>query len=128
MIERLCLFLDLLSYDEDEITTLAEEEMATPEELDEYLNAQLPFWKYGDSSSARVTKRRRTDNGQVFGQRHENTVLDSREYEVEFHDGSLETISINTVVENMYAQINPEGKRHRIFAGITDHRNTAKED
>jgi hypothetical protein len=54
--------------------------------------------------------------------------LDSLEYEVEFRDGSLETFSTNTVVENMYAQIDPEGKRHRIFAGITDHRNTVKAD
>jgi hypothetical protein len=101
---------------------------ATPEELDEYLNAQLLFRQNGDSRSARVTKSRRTDDGQQFGQRHVNPVLDSREYEVEFQDGSLETFSTNTVVENMNAQIDPEGKRHRIFAGITDHRNTVPED
>jgi hypothetical protein len=100
---------------------------ATPEELDEYLNAQLLFCQNGDSRSARVTKRRRTDDGQLCGQRHENPVLDSREYEVEFQDGSLEPFSTNTVVNNMYAQIDPEGKRHRIFSGITDHRNTVKE-
>jgi hypothetical protein len=126
--------LDLLSNDEDEKNSPADEEMtslelgdATPEELDEYLNAQLLFWQNGDSRSARVTKRRRTEDWQLFGQRHENLVLDSREYEVEFQNGSLETFSTNTVVENMYAQIDPEGKSHRIFAGITDHRNTVPE-
>jgi hypothetical protein len=32
------------------------------------------------------------------------------------------------MVKNMYSEIYSEGKRHMIFAGITDHQNTVKED
>jgi hypothetical protein len=65
--------LDLLSNDDDVNNPPADEEMisldlgeATPEELDELINAQLLFQQNWDSRSARVTKRRRTDNGQLF--------------------------------------------------------------
>jgi hypothetical protein len=124
-----CLSLILLSDDADETETPADKTMerlelgdATLEELDEYLNAELLFRQNGDSRSARVIKQRRTDDGKTFGQRDKNPMLDSREYEIAFQDGSLETFSANTVVENMYAQIDTEGNRHMIFVGITDHR------
>jgi hypothetical protein len=102
--------LDLLSDDVDETETPAEKTMerlelgdSTREELDEYLNAELLSTQNGDSISAHVIERRRTDDGKTFGQRHKNPILASRDYEVEFQDGSLETFSTNTVVKHMYA-------------------------
>jgi hypothetical protein len=48
--------------------------------------------------------------------------LDTREYEVEFPDGTMDTYSANIVAENLYSQVDTEGKQYQVLSEIIDHR------
>ena len=94
----------------------------TPEELDEYLSKELLIPRGGDMVRARVLKRTRDGDGIPIGRRHHNPILDTRQYEVEFPDGSVDMYTANTIAENLYSQVDPETQSHTLFKGIVDHR------
>lgn len=48
-------------------------------------------------------------------------MLDTREYEVEFPDGSVDALQANIIAENMYSQIDSEGHSFAILKEIVDH-------
>ena len=48
-------------------------------------------------------------------------------YEVEYRDGHKASLSANAIAQNMFAQVNEEGKRHILFQEIVDHRVDGKE-
>ena len=77
----------------------------TPEVLeDTYLNMELALPKDGDEPQfARVTKRLRDAHGLPIGMAHDNPLLDSRIYEVEYADGHKASLSANTIATNMFA-------------------------
>ena len=60
---------------------------------------------------ARVTKRLRDKNGIPIGTSNDNPLLDSRIYEVEYNDGHKASLSANSIVQNMFAQVDDEGNR-----------------
>jgi hypothetical protein len=109
-----------LSLDPD-LTSLEYHDV-TPEELDEYLTAELLLPQGGELVRARVVKRKRDGDGIPVGKRNSNPILDTRQYDVEFPDGSLDTFTANTIAENLYSQVDQEGRPHVIFKAITDHR------
>jgi hypothetical protein len=49
-------------------------------------------------------------------------MMDSREYELEFADGSKARANANLIAENFYSMVNEQGKVHNMFKGIIDHR------
>ena len=53
---------------------------------------------------------------------HNNPLLDSRQYEIEYDDGYSEILSANIIAENLLSQVDEEGHRHRMFAEISEHR------
>lgn len=67
----------------------------TPEELDEYLSKELLVPRGGDHVRARVLKRTRDGDGI---RRHTNPILDTRQYKVEFPDGSIDVFTANTIL------------------------------
>ena len=67
-------------------------------------------------------KRVRDADGNPVGLRHNNPLLDTRRYEVQFGDGSVQEYTANLVAENMLSQSVAEGRRHMIFKEIVDHR------
>ena len=58
----------------------------------------------------------------VIGRSNSNPLLDTREYEVEMPDGSVETYTANVIAENLYAQIDDDGNPYTIMEEIQDHR------
>ena len=65
------------------------DELFTPDTYDQYLQMELAL-PQGDSLEprlARVTKRLMDSNGIPIGTAHQNPLLDTRMYEVEFADG-----------------------------------------
>jgi hypothetical protein len=54
--------------------------------------------------------------------RNQNPLLDTREYEVEFPDGTMDTYSANIIAENLYSQVDTEGKQYQVISEIIDHR------
>ena len=102
----------------------------TPEVFDDtYLNMELalPSGDGAQPAFARVTKRLRDANGLPIGTAHDNPILDSRMYEVEYQDGHKSAMAANAIAQNLFAQVDAEGNRHVLFDEIIDHRTDGKE-
>ena len=52
--------------------------------------------------------------------------MDTREYVVEFEDVAKDVYSANMIAENMYAQIDNEGKAFALMSEIVDHETDAR--
>ena len=101
----------------------------TPDVLnDTYLNMELSLPRAGgEVEIGRVVKRLRDKDGLPIGTANDNPILDTRIYEVEFSDGHRASLSANMIAENLFAQVDPEGHRHVMFAEIIDHRTNGQE-
>ena len=77
----------------------------TPDTYDTYLHMELAL-PQGDSLElrlAKVTKRIKDANGIPISTAHDNPLLDTRMYEVEYVDGEKEVLSANHIAENLFA-------------------------
>jgi hypothetical protein len=116
--------------DEDEIHLVAGDtpspEQGTDdhnaESNDENLTAQVVPPHGGEAKKATIVGRKRDHDGQPFGKRHADPLLDTRLYEVEFPDGSTEAIAANMIAENMLSQVDDEGQSFSVLSKIVDHR------
>ena len=91
--------------------------------LDKYLNAELIFdTGTGSERKGRVVKRAKGTSGEPIGRAHANPLFDTREYVVEFTDGSTENYFANVIAECMYAQVDAEGNQFQLLDEITDHK------
>ena len=99
-----------------------------PEEDDEqaydkYVGAELIMdLGSGAERKGTVVKRAKGLDGQPIGRAHSNPVQDTRQYEVEFTDGSREKYQANIIAENMFAQSDEEGNRYVLMQEIMDHK------
>ena len=89
----------------------------TPEVFDDtYLNMELALSREGeDTTLAHVTKRLKYANGLPIGTSHENPILDTRVYGVEYVDGHKASMADNSISMNLFAQVDAEGNRHALF-------------
>jgi hypothetical protein len=92
------------------------------EDTDEYIGMSIPLPKDGELSQGIVKSRKRNATGDLVGTKTDNPITDSRIYEVEFKDGSSQEYATNTLVENLYAHVDDDGRSHSILAAIVDHR------
>jgi hypothetical protein len=91
--------------------------------FDKYIGARIMIPDPGGVlRRAKVTKRTRDEDGELIGRSHANPILDTSLYELEFDDGMLATYTANIIAENLYDQIDDEGRSHVIFDSITDHK------
>ena len=100
----------------------------TPDAYDQYLHMEiaLPRGEDGRMEYARVTKRLCDNSGTPIGVANNNPILDTRAYEVEWHDGHREQMFANTIAENLFAQVDDEGNRHVLFKDFIAHRYSDK--
>jgi hypothetical protein len=75
----------------------------------------------GERVPATVLKRRLDSDDKPISKRNSNPKLDTREYDVQLHCGSTDSFTANTIVENLYEQIDAEGHAHTVFKDIVDH-------
>jgi hypothetical protein len=76
---------------------------------DQYVNAEVLLPK-GDSIVAGKVKRQKLDDlGIPTDHRHENPILDTRTYYVEFPDSAEMEYTANMIAENMWAQCDIDG-------------------
>ena len=54
--------------------------------------------------------------------RNANPMLDTRQYEVEFANGATDVFTANLIAENLYSQVDDEGRSHSIMSEILDHK------
>ena len=96
----------------------------TPEAYDEYLAAGVVLPLGGEAKKATVTKRTVDAHGVPVGVRHSNPMLDTRMYDVTYPDGSTDSIAANLIAENLYSQVDAEGRSFAILEEIIDYRKT----
>jgi hypothetical protein len=106
----------------EEAAEKAEADDYTPESLDEYLTAEVLLPTGGELLHGVVKAQKHDADGNPVGTRHSNPILDTREYEVELPDGSINVYAANIIAENMYAQIDHEGCEFLLMKEITDHK------
>ena len=89
---------------------------------DTYLNMDLaiPRDGYGPGFT-KVTKGLRDKDGLTIVKFHNNPILDTRLYEVEYKDRHKVLLSANAIEENIFAQLDEEVNRHVLFQDIFDH-------
>jgi len=110
-----------LTLDDEDVNDEPEEEFKTEQDdytedtYDAYLGAELLVPSGDNFIIGQVLKRMHDEDGNPVGQRHNNPLLDTWHYEVQFGDGSLVEYTANLVAKNMLAQSDPEGRRHMIF-------------
>jgi hypothetical protein len=73
-----------------------------------------------DVQFAKVTKCLRDAEGWPIGTASDNPLLDTREYEVEFLDGHIESMSANLIAQHLFSQVDEEGHRHILLDDIID--------
>ena len=95
----------------------------------QYLNMELAL-PHGDEATpqyAKVTKRLRDANGIPIGTADDNPILDTQMYEVEFMDGTKQSLSANYIAENLFTQVDQDGNHQVLLDKIIDYRTTRKE-
>ena len=97
----------------------------TPEETDELIGARVRLPEGTTATEWRVKKRRKDEYGNPVGIRNPYTAEDTREYVLEADDGRQAEYSANTIIENMYAQVDGEGRKQLLLDEIIDHRKDA---
>jgi hypothetical protein len=91
------------------------------EALDKYLNMELRMGTgMDDERWGRVIKCAKGIGGEAVGCAHANPFFDTREYKVEFTDGTTERYTANVIAENMYAQVDNEGNMFQLLDEIMD--------
>ena len=87
-----------------------------------FLYAEV-FLPHGDRSEiAKVIGRKRNADGNYIGRKHQNPMLDSRIFVVEFPDGDQKDIAYNIIAEHLFSQVDSEGNQYRLFKEIVNHR------
>jgi hypothetical protein len=113
---------EALNEPEEPEGTRFDADVYTPESYDEYILAEVLLPHQGELKAARVRNRVIDQDGKPVGLRNANPLRDTREYEVEFPDGSTDALMANLIAENMFSQIDSEGRSYAILKEIVDHR------
>jgi hypothetical protein len=96
----------------------------TPDSYEDmYLGMELalPHSSGGEPQFAKVTKWLKDADSLPIGTAHDNPILDTQQYEVEFVDGHKQAMLANTIAENIFAQVDDEGNQNLLLHEIIDH-------
>jgi hypothetical protein len=112
---------DQLPHDE-ELTDHADD----PEVYDEFINAQIVLHNEGEPKHGRVIKRACGSDGRPIGRRHPGDTwspeLGSREYVVQFDDGTVDWYTENIIARNIFSKVDRDGTDLTVLRDIVDHR------
>jgi hypothetical protein len=120
--------VDIFVDDEPTLEPLEEEskmpeadEYYSPEAFNQYLNVSVLMGRGGVAMLGTVKQRKRDSDGNPVGRSNSNPLLDTREYEVEFPDGSIDVLTANSIAKSLYSQVDEEGQSYSILSAIVDH-------
>eukprot|EP00804_Cyclotella_cryptica_P006136 CCRYP_018441-RA/>CCRYP_018441-RA protein AED:0.26 eAED:0.26 QI:0/0/0/1/0.25/0.4/5/0/619 len=121
-----CSPLDLAYRDNDTTPMMKTMPSPRPEEDDVALDAYDKLFgtqiKLDDGLKASI-KRHVTDlNGIPIGTAHVNMLLDTRQHEMEFKDGTTDAYFANIIAKKLYSQVDSGGHGLVAFKEISDHR------
>jgi hypothetical protein len=112
-------FDEIEAADEAALMPVADEWM--PEDFNKYLAAEVLLPHGGELVWAKVTVRKRVADSTPVRDTHSNPILDTREYEVSFPDGSTNCYAANMIVESLYSQVDTNGREYTLMKEIVDH-------
>ena len=92
------------------------------EDDDKYISMKVLLPIEGSKQEATVLSRKRLQDGTLKGTSSNNPILDTREYTVQFADGTYADYSANVLIENLHEHIDNYGSSHDIIKDITNHR------
>jgi hypothetical protein len=115
--------MDDVIFDDDEMeeTNAVEQDDYTYDAYDQFAMAELLLPHGDEMVHGKVMKRARGEDGNLIGKRNANPILDTREYEVEMPGGSVAEYGVNVIAENLYSQVDSEGRQYLILSEIIDH-------
>jgi hypothetical protein len=87
---------------------------------DQYVGAHVRVPIGDEIRYGKVVWRKCELDGTVRGRANAKSMLDTRTYEIEFHDGRSDEYTANMIAENMYAQCDIEGRQYNLMEGIID--------
>ena len=87
------------------------------------MNAEVLLPQDGKNMrSAKVVGRASDRDGMPIGEFNENPILNTRQYDVMFPDGTTQQYSANVIAENIYSQVDDEGHRYLSMDEIVDYK------
>ena len=87
---------------------------------DHWVNNEVCLPQGEKHSMAKVKSRSKDADGNIIGQYNDNPFLNTMVYDVEFPDGTIKEYAANIIAENMFAQVDPQGRSHAILDCILD--------
>ena len=114
-------------YDIHSVEPIPDIDDATPEYQDQYIGAEVSVPLQGTLTAGKVKRRTRTEAGELFGKANDNPVLDTRSYDVEFPDGTINSYTANIIAINMLGQCDKDGNTVKIMDSIVDHKTNGSE-
>ena len=95
--------------------------------FDQYLGAEVitEIGPEGGPRRGRVIKRAKGEDGRPLGTAHGNPYLDSRRYIIDYDNGIQQELTANQIAENLYSQVDSEGRRQLIVKEIIDHKKSS---
>jgi hypothetical protein len=86
------------------------DEYYSPEAYDQYSTTSVLMDCGGEEMLRKVKNQKRDSEHNIVGCLSMNPLLDTREYEVEFPDGSIDVLTANAITESLYSQVAKERK------------------
>ena len=74
----------------------------------------------GGKARGRVTKHVRDNDGNLMGHSTPKPILDSRNYIVEFEEGTETELTANAITQSIYAQYDPDGNQYLMLDSVID--------
>jgi Reverse transcriptase (RNA-dependent DNA polymerase) len=114
-------------YEDDDTEPVPKIEDADEYDIDSYhnfINSKVRMTHGDHAVTGRVISRKRDHDGNLIGKANPNPKLDTGLYQVEFDDGHVEAYSANIIAENLYEQVDSEGRVHRMIEEIVEHKKT----
>ncbi|MHA7927758.1 MAG: hypothetical protein ACX936_21375, partial [Marinobacter sp.] len=100
-----------------------EQDDITETDFDGYIGATIDLTDdTGKTQRGIVRRRARNHSGEITGRANRNPLLDTRQYEIELDDGRVERYYANQIAENLYSQVDSEGRTRLMFSEIVGHR------
>ena len=74
----------------------------------------------------RIKRQAVGEEGLPVGTAHTNPMVDTRQYEVEYEDGTTEILAANLLAENILAQVDEHGHKQQMLEEISGHRKSVE--
>ncbi len=108
-----------------EKTFPALEDEVTPKSGDKYIQASIMIPRGNTFTCGTVVSCKRNAEGNIIGHAHDNLILESCIYDVDFADGKVTALTANFITKAMYAQCEPDGNKYIILDELIDIMSTA---